>query len=446
MSGELPDTGDPFELLGVEPTVDEVGLRRAYSRLVRRFRPERAPEEFKRIRKAFDEAKQRLEYRRLYAYDDDGLEPEVDGAEGVVEDLLEAARPDTKPVIVDDPVPDPEPASDGAAESPSGLEAVPDSLPTSRAPILLLEYEENDRVDLEHSAEQGDRDAVRAALDDPKLRGRVLRDDRTAHTVSCALVYLTWYEPDAADAGFERLGIDPKTLSNDLADALNAAQVYASEEKKGFSCDELRDFMALSHWVGDLDSAEATAALAFVAAEDPDRILLALDRLGGQDPHFWARAFDVVQHWGLEDEDTQFDGLIETELKRIDSKLETHRIARFENLLALAMMAASAAAFARFGWWGLPWFAAVVVVWIWSISKTDVRLYRLVVRPSLGRFVVREGVPGARLAVVLKRVTKLADNVGRFKREIQDDWGLVWMGALGAMHGRAPDSTRHPNL
>lgn len=45
---------DPFQLLGVRPGVAPRDLRRAYTELIRRFKPEHFPEHFRRIREAFE--------------------------------------------------------------------------------------------------------------------------------------------------------------------------------------------------------------------------------------------------------------------------------------------------------------------------------------------------------------------------------------------------------
>src|SRR5438309_11363612 len=45
---------DPYELLGVERTADARELRRAYTRLIRVFKPEQFPEQFRRIREAYE--------------------------------------------------------------------------------------------------------------------------------------------------------------------------------------------------------------------------------------------------------------------------------------------------------------------------------------------------------------------------------------------------------
>ena len=56
---ELPDDPrdwptDPFALLGISPGSDELAVKRAYTRLIRRFKPEHAPEQFRRIREAYE--------------------------------------------------------------------------------------------------------------------------------------------------------------------------------------------------------------------------------------------------------------------------------------------------------------------------------------------------------------------------------------------------------
>ena len=47
---------DPFALLGVPRAVGETDLKRAYTRLIRKYKPEHAPEEFRRIREAYEAA------------------------------------------------------------------------------------------------------------------------------------------------------------------------------------------------------------------------------------------------------------------------------------------------------------------------------------------------------------------------------------------------------
>jgi hypothetical protein len=64
----LPDDprdwpADPFALLGVPRSAGESDLKRAYTRLIKKYKPEHAPEEFRRIREAYEAA---LEMGRWY--------------------------------------------------------------------------------------------------------------------------------------------------------------------------------------------------------------------------------------------------------------------------------------------------------------------------------------------------------------------------------------------
>jgi len=53
----LPETTDPFALLGLEPGADERAAKKAYARLIKVFRPDRARAEFERVHAAFEHVK-----------------------------------------------------------------------------------------------------------------------------------------------------------------------------------------------------------------------------------------------------------------------------------------------------------------------------------------------------------------------------------------------------
>jgi hypothetical protein len=57
----LPDTDDPFVLLGVALDADDKAIKQAYAKLIRRFRPDRAPSEFQRIHAAFEQIRESRE-------------------------------------------------------------------------------------------------------------------------------------------------------------------------------------------------------------------------------------------------------------------------------------------------------------------------------------------------------------------------------------------------
>ncbi len=82
--GQWP--ADPFELLGVPDGAAETDIKRAYTRLIRRFKPEHYPEQFRRVREAYDAC---LERRRWF-FPREAIEPDVRAAP--------VARPDNTPL------------------------------------------------------------------------------------------------------------------------------------------------------------------------------------------------------------------------------------------------------------------------------------------------------------------------------------------------------------
>lgn len=67
MNRELPEDmaewpHDAAELLGVGPDADTKELKRAYARLIRRFKPEQFPEQFRRIREAYEALMERQRF------------------------------------------------------------------------------------------------------------------------------------------------------------------------------------------------------------------------------------------------------------------------------------------------------------------------------------------------------------------------------------------------
>ncbi len=66
MTDETPNwdalPGRPAEFFGLEANADPDALKRAYTRLIRRFKPERHPQEFRRIRAAYEQLEAQLRY------------------------------------------------------------------------------------------------------------------------------------------------------------------------------------------------------------------------------------------------------------------------------------------------------------------------------------------------------------------------------------------------
>jgi len=115
----LPDSNDPFEVLGVSPDVDQVALRRAYVRLIRIHRPDRDPQAFARVRSAYEAAQRMLAWRSY----------QLEGADVDGEDPQPASHADGDEVLADVPAAD----GDGAAAWRALPEAEADSPPEPAA-------------------------------------------------------------------------------------------------------------------------------------------------------------------------------------------------------------------------------------------------------------------------------------------------------------------------
>lgn len=129
----LPDTDDPYVLLGIAPDADGKAIRQAYARLIRIYRPDRAPREFQRIHAAFEEA-------------------------------LPAERPRLQPIRMHAPASSPEdadrPPSQAAAPTPSAPAQEPGEAERARAAGVARRLDDAGRL-----AESGDHAAAAAVID-----------------------------------------------------------------------------------------------------------------------------------------------------------------------------------------------------------------------------------------------------------------------------------------
>ena len=77
---------DPFELLNLERTVDARTAKRAYFKLIRKFKPDRFPAEFQKIREAYESVQGWLSWQDLRENDDQPVEDASNRASGEVSD------------------------------------------------------------------------------------------------------------------------------------------------------------------------------------------------------------------------------------------------------------------------------------------------------------------------------------------------------------------------
>ena len=77
---------DPFELLNLERSVDARTAKRAYFKLIRRFKPDRLPVEFQKIREAYASVQVWLSWQDLRGNDDQPVEDTSNRVSGEVSD------------------------------------------------------------------------------------------------------------------------------------------------------------------------------------------------------------------------------------------------------------------------------------------------------------------------------------------------------------------------
>jgi hypothetical protein len=119
---------DPFELLGLTFGASTADVRRAYTRLIRIFKPEHAPEEFRRIRDAYETATQWTKWRQRSGE----AEPNADG-----DPAAQSRSPDgselTDHILPDGPRPTDQPTEGNGGEHPDAAwrQALAGDLPTA---------------------------------------------------------------------------------------------------------------------------------------------------------------------------------------------------------------------------------------------------------------------------------------------------------------------------
>jgi len=106
-ASELPEDlrqwpDDPFELLGVSTDVEERDLRRAYTRLIRLFKPEQYPEHFRRIRTAYENALQRVQLFQRFRFEAAEEDPTPEPAPPAEESLPAWNSPPAEPDVRDE--------------------------------------------------------------------------------------------------------------------------------------------------------------------------------------------------------------------------------------------------------------------------------------------------------------------------------------------------------
>ncbi len=68
MSPTFHQSSDPYVVLGIEQSVDDEAIRAAYLARLKLYPPDRAPEEFERVREAYEQLRDRRQRARLMIF------------------------------------------------------------------------------------------------------------------------------------------------------------------------------------------------------------------------------------------------------------------------------------------------------------------------------------------------------------------------------------------
>ncbi len=462
---ELPATQDPFELLGVSHDADPRELKRAYVRLIKVFRPDEHPEQFDRVRRAFEVVRAHLERARvgeLQAGDDVFAAPAHDP---VVEPMgSDAAAPPRDPSPRDVPSPLGECEGDDLEARvrfwQRGIEA---GLDMSRhADSLSLDVVQRlsttGTLDWERLRAQPNRDfavwlyrgsvplscaAGRSSEVLRELLGRQFEADRLStpaleSALWRALTFAAWDDVDGALAALQKHQPDASADAPELEQLdveLVAARTWSKVRERARPTEAFE--RALRY--GVVPSAFRDQ-LGLEVADDlhaqPERWLCSIDALCSDAPLLSQRMLRAADGW-VEGDDRVWDELTDGERDwlsaatgDLDRALKRNGLTRLHNIFTWVLIVIVALGFFVWGWWGLASLLVGALLVIGSVRAVDRRLYPRVVRPlMIERFVMR-GISPERMVEAIAQNQKLSDDMSRFDDTIEQDTALYVLAAL----------------
>ena len=479
----LPDTDDPFVLLGIERDADTRTIRHAYARLIRIYRPDRAPREFQRIHAAFEEAQRSeslwLELRKLRAEAPAGA-ADADGAAAEVRSGAAdaSASSSAEPPLGTSPGGGAEPdeadraraaevarrldeAHELAERGDGGAAAAAvNALLDERTPLDLLAGHPEDATLLARhaslswtrlnaaSSEPGairavwnlawrtayehDLGRARALLDDDQLRLDSADDPWLAARCLLCIGALAWKGVDVAkllDA--YRAAIPPHPMVDDLLasielDIAAAASLRHTPPHAARWVAPMRELLAAGR-IGDRDSRRAAAGAVMATLErDLDATLRDLDAL--HDELDLGPLFEAI-YTQLPLGATRLDALDEAVFDRVTLALhelghQPHKWKAVGGALGVTALAGATG--------GLGLGVAVFAGAVGAFVGTEKRRYRRDIRPGLARVLLRTPVTTSVLSRWVRLNGRLAGRLWRFDLAIETDRALYALSMLAS--------------
>ncbi len=478
----LPDSNDPYEILGLEYGCSERDLKRAYARLIRVYRPDRQPAQFRCVRAAFESVQEELgdvrpPWDESEDFEDapdpqDHAESEVpplqfadiigDGDPDVARARLEQAREhdpgSARPYALRFLLEEALGASFEVAATHlhAGLEHGTPIAEWLEQVLSAREFEEfvlGDGCGWEILNRQEERDLA-VMLFEERCHMRLLRGEeedvvrevstpefrRAAERheglrqlglrIACAVA---WHQPDEAEELHAYYASGPEAddwIDDGYQDRVRLRESWLRWAADSAGADMLLRYIQLSHTVPDPDLRRLGAG------ERPWRgILASLDRMQRIDEQL---GYFLV--FALDTGDVARDDDEEPEVRTL-TRRQKHALVQFRDVteklldkswsnrvLEFGILAAVVALVVIFRVWGL-WagLGAAVVCFVglgWAVVSTDERMYRRFVRERILPLVAQHGIAPERVVSWLKKNTKGSENLNRLDDEITDDLSL----------------------
>lgn len=386
----LPDTRDPWELLGVARGADEREIKRAYARLIKVYRPDRAPEAFDRIHGAFEHVR-----------------------------ACAASVPG-------EPVAEPEPAAAGPppAAPDAAAEAAPDDgQPDPRRAAALFERYQALIAD-------GRLDEVEAALRD--VHDEAIRDPEVTIAALRAIAALGWRRA-SAEPLFDELG---EIGARHGLDGLCELVAHDLDVAAGWRVARPELPAALTAYIVDaaLHSSarfvELREELGRMLKHEPLALLGPIDRLVAAHPELGGL---LVGHLG------RFTPVVPERLGELPL-VEFHALgiaivsaARDAQRAGWAYPLAVLAGFGLLGGGFAPLAPAPLIAVLAYRLATTRWYYRRRVRAVVADVLARAGVPSGLVAEWLDLNGRLARAIATFSPAIRGDEGLALFGAVATL-------------
>jgi hypothetical protein len=406
-SPNLPDTDNPFELLGLEEDADERAIKRAYVKAIKIFRPERRPEEFQRLNQAYrDLTEGRAWMRRMDRLPAEREEPRESEAESEIGLRLEKTAP--AEVFQAEEWSEAEPTGDDDESEPE-----PESEPYPDAEAYWR---------IEQLIDAGEMDAAQRELES---------------------------RPTGIDDTFDelRLRLAIARLFTDLAAAerlyapISGGAVDASEDLYQALYQDLHDEReALAEWQAPRELREVIGTLLVSESGLPEERRLVIDRVHGREHR---RAFGgLAEHehlffiiadalgwayrlWDDDEELCDLDPLVESklddEIERIDEELRENPSNKAGTFAIGVAGMLQIYFFFTLGWWSLATLGGALVFLFVVVFFQDRKLYAEIVQPWLLSVLECYEVDVDAVVARAKAVGKSTDDIGRFRDEMRED-------------------------